>query len=63
VLAELRAEHSPGFGHNMGERWAVGLATRKRFEALMELNYGVRAEGPTSVRNPIIYADACKDNT
>ncbi len=61
VLAELRAQHGASFGLSIGGRWAVGLLTRKRFEALMEMKYGARMEGPRWPRNAIIYGASTPD--
>jgi hypothetical protein len=58
VLAELRAQHGPGFGHTMGGRWAVGELTRKRFAAWMAIQFGVTLEHDGPTKNTITYGES-----
>jgi hypothetical protein len=58
VLAEFREKHGADFGHSMGGRWAVGEATRKRFDAAMAVKLGAAPESPAGARNKIVYGDS-----
>ena len=56
VMADLRAQHGPTFGHTMGGRWAINRETNIRFKAHLLAVYNLETP-PLASKHAVIYGE------